>query len=646
MIRSSRSRYREFRSSLRRLHQPATSDAAAPHGPAAASRPADAPIAPIGGASRPRARDYFREYLAFLRPFTWRLAGVFTLAVIVAMMALVLPRMTMYIVDHILLPRQNLAMLHWIGAGLLAWIVVQQGLDLLRNLNIGRLNMRVTMRMRQRLFEHLLHLPLHELARLKTGGIASRLAHDVDQVSNMMHAGVLTPGVAIIKIIATLAVLVWINWQMAVAAALALPPMIFLNLVSIRRIRPIYRSVHQDRSEINGRVVEVFGGIRVVRAFRREAAEAQRFATAHHTLSRKQLLARGYECLVGSLWGLLLPACGLLVIWLGGTLVLSGQATIGGIMAFQMYLMMLLMPVSTVVQSYGEMQQSLAAMERICDLLRIAPDKPDRPDAREFAFHRDDSDVVRTFSFEDVTFAYDEGRPVLADITLEVSGGMTVALVGPSGAGKTTMTNLVARFYDPQQGVLRLNGVDLRDLRLADYRRLLGFVQQDVFLFDGSIAENIAYGRRGATRPQIEEAARRANAYDFIQAFPQGFDTIVGERGVRLSGGQAQRVSIARAILANPQILVLDEATSNLDSESEQLIQAALRELWQGRTTFVIAHRLSTVMDADLIVVLEEGRIRETGRHDELMARNGRYRMMVERQQRALAEPAEADWLA
>lgn len=647
---TSRKRYAEFRKSLRQARAAEAGVGSTLQAGGAGTDRRDASKGAKDGAAargeKGRRKAYFREYLHFLRPFSGRLIVAFSLALVVALMSLVMPRMTMYVIDHVI-PAHDLGQLHTIGAALLLWIIVQQGVDFVRNLNIGRLNSRVLMRMRQRLFEHLLRLPLAELSNLKTGGIASRLSTDIDNVSNMMHVGIMTPAVSIAKIIATLAILVWINWQMAVAAALSLPPIVFLNLVSIRRIRPIYRSVHQDRTDVNARVVEVFGGIRVVRAFQREKNEARRFATAHHTLTRKQLLARGYECVVGSLWGLLLPACALMVIWLGGALVLSGRATLGGIMAFQMYLMMLLMPVSTVVQSYGEVQQALAAMERVFELLGRTVDKPDRSDALELPnVTRRGGRLVETFELDHVTFAYDGGRPVLEDVSLKVRGGMTVALVGPSGAGKTTLTNLVARFYDPQGGAIRLNGVDLRDITLASFRRLLGFVQQDVFLFDGTVADNIAYGRRGATQEQIEAAARRANAYEFIKAFPDGLATIVGERGVRLSGGQAQRVSIARALLADPQILILDEATSNLDSESEQLIQSALRELWQDRTTFVIAHRLSTVMDADLIVVVEEGQIRETGRHDELMARNGRYRAMVERQQRQMREAAEVDWLA
>jgi ABC-type multidrug transport system fused ATPase/permease subunit len=259
----------------------------------------------------------------------------------------------------------------------------------------------------------------------------------------------------------------------------------------------------------------------------------------------------------------------------------------------------------------------------------MPPDKPDAPDAVNAPSY------VEEFEFDGVNFEYRPDVPVIRDFNLKVHGGQTVALVGPSGAGKTTLTDLVARFYDPTNGVIKLNGIDLRKLRLKTYRSLLAVVQQDVFLFDGTVRENIAYGRRGATNEQLIDAAKRANAHEFIERLPDRYETLIGERGFKLSGGQRQRLSIARAILADPQILILDEATSNLDTESEQLIQASLSDLLSGRTTFVIAHRLSTITHADLIVAIDDGRIVETGTHEQLMNNRGLYAEMVERQQKS-----------
>jgi ATP-binding cassette subfamily B protein/subfamily B ATP-binding cassette protein MsbA len=274
-------------------------------------------------------------------------------------------------------------------------------------------------------------------------------------------------------------------------------------------------------------------------------------------------------------------------------------------------------------------------MERVFEVLAMSADKPDVPDAI------DAPPAVREIQFEEVQFEYRSDVPVIRDFNLSVPGGATVALVGPSGAGKTTITDLVARFYDPTRGVIRLNGIDLRKIKLHSYRQMIAVVMQEVFLFDGTVRENIAYGLRGATDEQILDAARRANAHEFIDRLPEAYDTLIGERGFKLSGGQRQRLSIARAILANPKILILDEATSNLDTESEQLIQQSLAELFEGRTTFVIAHRLSTITHADLIVVIDGGKIIETGRHDQLMNNRGLYFEMVERQRRSMGVNGE-----
>ena len=315
-----------------------------------------------------------------------------------------------------------------------------------------------------------------------------------------------------------------------------------------------------------------------------------------------------------------------MIVWYGGYLNIVGRASIGDIMAFQWYTFLLLNPVWNLVNSFSELQRSLAAMERVFEVLAMEADKPDRPDARPAPA------VVREIQFDNVAFEYREGQPVVRDFNVSVPGGSVVALVGRSGAGKTTVTDLVARFHDPTSGRILLNGSDIRDLRLRTYRDLLAIVQQDVFLFDGSVRDNIAYGRQDATDAEIEDAARRANAHEFIVRLPERYETFVGERGVKLSGGQQQRLAIARAILASPQILILDEATSNLDTESEQLIQASMATLLAGRTTFVIAHRLSTIRRADLILLMEDGRVIERGTHEELMRARGAYYGMVLRQ--------------
>jgi len=326
------------------------------------------------------------------------------------------------------------------------------------------------------------------------------------------------------------------------------------------------------------------------------------------------------------MWELILPMAQLLILALGGYLVILGNTTVGVLVAFQAYIWRVFDPILQIAGSISGTQRGLAAMDRVIELLDKAPEQPDVPGALPAPRQ------VTEIAFDHVSFAYRPALPVIIDVSLTVKGGSVVALVGPSGAGKTTLTDLVARFHDPTSGAIRLNGVDLRRIQLKSYRSLIGVVSQDVFLFDGTVADNIAYGDPRASPEEIADAARRANAHEFIARLPDGYASVIGERGVKLSGGQRQRLSIARALLADPQILIMDEATSSLDTESEQLIQKSLRELLAERTTFVIAHRLSTVMDADKIVVLEHGRAVEVGTHEDLMRLRGAYHAMVERQ--------------
>ena len=587
-----------------------------------------------------KRREYIRDYLGWLKPHRGAIAFVFFLALVRAGIEMIEPLFMRFIIDRVLLntaldAAERLGRLHMVGAAFLTTVVLSNLINVLKDYRQRLLNVKVMLSLRRALFERLLHLPMPKLWDMKTGGILSRLTGDVDTTTGLLQMAVISPSISVVRLVIAIIILMTLNWRLALTAIAIIPGIMLLSFVFAKRIRPIYRSVRKDVEAVDGRVGETFSGIRVVRAFRGEMRELLDYMLGRHTVLRKELFAHRRELVLWTSWGLLMAAVNVVILWYGGYLSVQGRASIGDIMAFQWYTFLLLGPVWNIVNSFSELQRSLAAMERVFEVLALEEDKPDRPDARPAPA------IVHEVRFENVEFEYREGQPVVRDFSVTAPGGTVVALVGRSGAGKTTVTDLVARFHDPTKGRILLNGTDIRDLKLRSYRSLLAIVQQEVFLFDGSVRDNIAYGRTHASDEEIEDAAIRANAHEFIVKLPDGYETFIGERGVKLSGGQRQRLAIARAILARPQILILDEATSNLDTESEQLIQASMATLLAGRTTFVIAHRLSTIRRADLILLMEEGRVTERGTHEELMEARGAYYEMVQRQMEASAQGAE-----
>jgi ATP-binding cassette, subfamily B, bacterial len=590
-----------------------------------------------------KRREYLRDYLRWLWPHRYAIGTVFALALLTAGLEMIEPLFMRFIVDRVLLNSSldrasRLSHLHLTGAVFVGVVIISNLARVLKDYRQRLLNVRVMLSLRRSLFDRMLHLPLPKLWDMKTGGILSRLTGDVETTTGLLGMAVISPSVSLVRLIIAVTILFLLNWRLALTALAIIPGVMAISFTFSRRIRPIYRSVRKDIEHVDGRVGETFSGIRVVRAFAREARELRDYMLGRQTVLRKELFAHRRELLVWTSWGLLSAAINVVIIWYGGYLNVAGRASIGDIMAFQWYTFLLMNPVWNIVNSFSELQRSLAAMERIFEILAMADDKPDQPEARNAPR------VVDEIRFEEVEFEYREGKPVVRGFNVTVPGGTAVALVGRSGAGKTTVTDLVARFHDPTRGRILVNGADIREFRLKTYRDLLATVQQDVFLFDGSVRDNIAYGRHDATAEEIEDAARRANAHEFIVRLPEEYETFIGERGVKLSGGQCQRLAIARAIVASPQILILDEATSNLDTESEQLIQASMATLLAGRTTFVIAHRLSTIRRANLILLMEDGRIIERGTHEELMNARGAYHGMVLRQMESPVETGEAMW--
>lgn len=482
---------------------------------------------------------------------------------------------------------------------------------------------------RKKVFEHSVQLPMNLVHDLKSGGAASLIREDAGGVADLIFSMLYNPWRAIVQLSGSLVILMLVDWKLMVGGALLLPLVWVSHRTWINRIRPLYRDIRKQRQAIDSGVTETFGGIKVVRTFSRHRSETGRFVSEGNLLVRQQLFTWWWTRLIETVWEVVIPLASTALLLYGGYQIIEQQLTLGDLMMFLVYLTMLLDPLATLAASAASFQNNLAGLDRILDVLEIDQELPSTENATSVR----KLDAVGKIQIENICFTYPGSESeVLRDISFTVEAGETIALVGRSGAGKTTLTNLIARFYDPTSGSVKLDGKSLKEIELNSYRQLLGIVEQDVFLFDGTIRENIGYARRDINEATIQNASRMAAAHDFISELPQGYESRIGERGVKLSGGQRQRIAIARAICADPKILILDEATSNLDSESERLIQQSLKRLFKNRTSFVIAHRLSTIQQADRIVVLDEGRVIEIGDHKSLVQSGGLYCDMVKLQ--------------
>ena len=569
----------------------------------------------------------WREARALLWSYRKRLTLGFFLMVANRLAGLVLPASSKYLIDEVI-GKNRVELLKWLAVGIGAATIVQALTSFALSQVLGVAAQRAITEMRKVVQEHIARLPISYYDSTKAGILISRVMTDAEGIRNLVGTGLVQLSGGLMTASIGLVVLFYINWRLTSFTIFILLLFAGAMALAFTRLRPLFRERGRLNAEVTGRLGETFGGIRIVKAYTAERREEYVFAKGAHTLFRNVAKAVTGISAISSFSTLVVGGIGVVMVVVGGRSIIAGDMTLGDFVMYIFFTGLVATPLIQIASIGTQISEAFAGLDRIREIRSMATE--DEEDVNR----RHATQLTGHFAFENVWFEYDKDVPVLKNVSFDAPVGTTTALVGSSGSGKSTLISLVAAFNRPKSGRILVDGVALADLRLRDYRSHLGVVLQENFLFDGTIAENIRFGAPRATLEEIREAARIAHCDEFVDRFENGYDTIVGERGVKLSGGQRQRVAIARAILANPRILILDEATSSLDSESEAEIQDGLATLRQGRTTFVIAHRLSTIQAADQILVLEAGEVVERGTHEQLLANGGRYRELYEKQYR------------
>jgi ABC-type multidrug transport system fused ATPase/permease subunit len=586
--------------------------------PAAAATPAKKKVSP--GAA-------WREARLLIRAHRGRLLMGLGLMLVSRFAGLVLPASSKYVIDEVIgKGRHELLMPIALAMG--AATAVQAATSFGLSQILGVAAQRAITDMRRRVQAQVMRLPVRYFDSTQTGVLVARIMNDAEGLRNLVGTGLVQLVGGLFTALIGIGVLVYLNWRLTLVTVVVLGAFGGGMAYAFKTLRPLFRERGKINAEVTGRLTEALGGIRIVKSYTAEKREEIVFTHGAHRLFRNiaQSMTGVSATTAGST--VIIGVVGVLMVWLGGNDILAGRMTLGDFVMYIFFIGLVAAPLVSIASIGTQITEAFAGLDRIREILDTKTE--DDLDAEHAAIGPIHGDV----EFQDVTFEYDPGRPVLKGVTFTAPAGSTTALVGSSGSGKSTLISLVMAFNRPLSGKVLIDGRDLAELKLRDYREQVASVLQENFLFDGTITENIAYANPHASDDQIREACRLAHCEEFILKFPQGYDTVVGERGIKLSGGQRQRVSIARALLAEPRILILDEATSSLDSESEEMIQDALKRLRHGRTTFVIAHRLSTIRSADQILVLEGGEIVERGTHETLLAKHGRYRQLYDKQYR------------
>lgn len=615
----------------------------------------------------------FRRTLQFLRPYRLRvvLAVVFTL--VVTVLQILPPRLFQYTIDVVLKPaisakaelaaiepqlrkpnpdpallekRERLVRLREVEAPrMLLWAsVALVGIVVLRNVcsytlswMLNWLGHRFCFDLRFATWKHLHRLSLAYHNQTQVGKIMARVTADIELIQGLIQGQLVTFISDVVTLTAVLGMMFWLEWRLATIIVCLIPFYVLSYMAFLKHIREVSHEQRRLWDEMLGKLAEKIAGIAVVKAFVKEDYETENFMSSVRAKFRVDMRQVHLNRRLGLVSGVVSALGTGIVYAYGGKLVESGQMTSGMLVAISFYIGFIFNPAVRVVDFNNTLQWAVAAMDRVFQTLDTRPDVEDKPDAVTLRT------IEREIVFDNVTFWYVEGKPAVQDVTLRVQHGQIIAIVGHSGAGKTTLMNLLMRFYDPQQGRILIDGLDLRDIKLESLRRHVSMVAQENVLFSVSIMENVKYGNRDATDEQAIAACKAADLHDFIMSLPDGYETMIGEDGIKLSGGQKQRLALARALVCDPKVLILDDVTSALDGETEARVQDALKQVMKGRTTFIIAHRLSSVVDADRIVVMDEGRIVDSGTHEELVARPGIYRDLYEEQFRSALDQVRAN---